>query len=87
MIYKLFISGYIVGPWLPQTAKWLMSIVFTLSLSARYESPRLWSSLDNAVKLVFEILGAFAATIKQFVLTGFPTTTTLTVDFAHSFKA
>jgi len=47
----------------------------------------LWSSKFKNVKFYFGILGLFLYRIRQFVLQGFATTTTLQVSLATRFKA
>src|SRR6185437_8853159 len=71
-------SGYWVAEWLPQTVTFFTEAFGLPILAAICEVARLWSSRIIAVNCVGLRLGAFFIAMRQLVLAGLPTTSTLT---------
>src|SRR5690606_2145097 len=71
-------SGYMVGEWLPQTIRFLMSATARPDLAASCDSARLWSRRSMAVKFLAGRSGADFMAMYALVLAGLPTTRTLT---------
>ena len=80
-------SGYWVAEWLPQTASFLMSVIGLPIFCATWVSARLWSRRIIAEKFDGFSLGALFIAIRQLVLAGLPTTSTLTLRLATSDSA
>jgi len=76
-----------VGEWLPHTPICEMSLTGTASLVASWETARLWSRRIIDVNRSRGMSGALLIAIRQFVLAGLPTTSTLTSAAATAFSA
>ena len=75
-------SGYWVVEWLPQTVMLVTAVTGWPSLLASWAIARLWSRRVIAVKRSRGTSGAFDIAIRQLVLAGLPTTSTLTSSAA-----
>src|SRR5574341_125037 len=71
-------SGYWVAEWLPQTVTFFTAALGLPILCAIWEVARLWSRRIIAVNCVGLRLFAFFMAMRQLVLAGLPTTSTLT---------
>ena len=80
-------SGYIVGEWLPHTPICVMSVTGAATLFASCAIARLWSSRIIDVKRSGGISRALFIAMRQLVLAGLPTTSTLTSGAARSASA
>src|SRR3970040_1999676 len=77
-------SGYCVAEWLPHTVTFVSAAVGLAIFCAICEVARLWSRRIMAVNCVGLRLLAFCIAIRQLVLAGLPTTSTLTSRLATS---
>src|SRR5258707_384768 len=80
-------SGYCVAEWLPQTVILRTEVSGLPIFWAIWLTARLWSSRIIAVNWVGFRLGAFFIAMRQLVLAGLPTTSTLTLRFATASRA
>src|ERR1700748_1144378 len=80
-------SGYWVVEWLPHTVMLVTEVTGLPSLLASWILARLWSRRIIAVKRSFGTSGAFDIAIRQLVLAGLPTTSTLMLSAAPALIA
>mmetsp|Transcript_29100 Transcript_29100/g.73738 ORF Transcript_29100/g.73738 Transcript_29100/m.73738 type:complete len:263 (-) Transcript_29100:230-1018(-) len=79
-------SGYWVDEWFPQMIEPLTCSMGTAHLMATWAMQRLWSRRVRAEKFFLGMLGATSEAMRQLVLAGLPTTSTLTLGEATVFS-
>ena len=80
-------SGYWVAEWLPQIVMLVTSLIAAPVLPASWAIARLWSRRIIAVNRSAGMSGALLLAIRQLVLAGLPTTSTLMSDAAWALSA